>query len=222
MTVDEAEWVEEYRRGFHLDYTLWNNALYVVEYIQGQRAIRSKEMAYDKGVIFWHGHGAPGGWSTVLDAQENTPSSIGIQSFPDYYSGYQLGCGPIDFGGNCPIVFAWSCETGQYVSKGWDSGTHTVIYTIPFYGMPEAFFRYGAAVYIGSTMTVGGSPTEVIFFSSLKGALDNGFPVGYLFRLMKTLKCYLDENGALKWDTEFAFEFNYYGDPKYGGWRWQP
>ncbi len=75
--------------------------------------------------------------------------------------------------------------------------------------MPEAFFHYGAAVYMGSTMVMGGSPVDVkdSFFLSLKQYLENGYPIGLLFKDMKIRKM----------DVEFAFEFNYYGDPKYGG-----
>jgi hypothetical protein len=202
MTVDEAELVEEYRRGIHLDYTLWNRAFYVVEYIQGQRAIEIKRVAPNKGVILWYGHGLPGGWGCVLDAQENTTSSIGIQSFHDYYSGKLVNYDPIDFGGSCPIVFAWSCLTGQYDN---------------LYGMPEAFFHYGAAVYIGSTMETIGSPKYTIFFPSLKRYLDGGCSIGLLFRDMR-LEIYEREYAERPIDVmKLLAKFNYYGDPKYGG-----
>jgi hypothetical protein len=202
MTIEEAEWVEEYRRGIHLDYTLWNNAPYVIEYIQGQRAIEIKRVAPNKGVILWYGHGLPGGWGCVLDAGENTPASIGFQSFHNYSSGELLGYGPIDFGRSCPIVFAWSCETGRYNN---------------LYGMPEAFFHYGAAVYIGSTMETGGSPVYTIFFSSLKRYLDGGCSIGLLFRDMR-LEIYEREYVERPIVViKFLAMFNYYGDPKYGG-----
>jgi hypothetical protein len=170
-----------------------------------ERAIAIKNRASDKSLIFWFGHGLVGGgsWASVLDAREGSSCSIGIQRENEQVVG-----NPIDFGRSCPIVFAWSCETGRYVRKSWNPTTHE-IWANSLYGMPEAFFHYGAAVYIGSTMVMGGSPTEVkeSFFLSLKQYLENGYPIGLLFKDMKIGKM----------DVEFAFEVNYYGDPKYGG-----
>jgi len=202
VTIEEAEWVEEYRRGIHLDYTLWNDAPYVVEYIQAQRAIEIKRVAPNKGVILWYGHGAPGGWGCVLEARERSVASIGLQSYRNYASGELLGYGPIDFGRSCPIVFAWSCETGRYDN---------------LYGMPEAFFHYGAAVYMGGTMTMIGSPVFTIFFPSLKRYLENGYSIGLLFRDMR-LEIYEREYSQHP-DVVMRFLalYNYYGDPKYGG-----
>jgi len=187
-------------QGFNVD------IVYTGDYSNSaQRAIAIKNYALDKSLIFWFGHGLAGGgsWASVLDAWEGSSCSIGVQR----ENGRVVG-NPIDFGRSCPIVFAWSCETGRYVRKRWDSTTHA-IWDSPLYGMPEAFFHYGAAVYMGSTMVMGGSPVDVkdSFFLSLKQYLENGYPIGLLFKDMKIRKM----------DVEFAFEFNYYGDPKYGG-----
>jgi len=187
-------------QGFNVDIVYTGNYSNLAE-----RAIAIKNRASDKSLIFWFGHGLAGGgsWASVLDAGEGSLCSIGIQK----ENGQVVG-NPIDFGRNCPIIFAWSCETGRYVRKSWNPTTHE-IWDSSLQGMPEAFFHYGAAVYIGSTMTMGGSPVDVkeSFFLSLKRYLENGYPIGLLFKDMKIRKM----------DVEFAFEVNYYGDPKYGG-----
>lgn len=217
ISVEDAELLEETRReGFHLDYedTLWNYNSYAVQYVQAQRAIAIKRTALNKGIIFWHGHGGSGSWACVLEAENGTTASIEVQKYLDYGGSSLLYYTPIDFGRSSPVIFAWSCETGRYVSKSINLATYDIS-TSPLYGMPEAFFRHGAAVYIGSTMTMGGSPTEssFIFFSHLKYYLDNGRTVGLLFKDMKNAKITFEG----EWDVEFAFEVNYYGDPKYGG-----
>ncbi|MEM2990918.1 MAG: C25 family cysteine peptidase, partial [Halobacteria archaeon] len=221
ISIEEAEQLEANRRGgFYLRYrdTLWNFNHYENKYELTQRAIAIKEKTLNKGVILWYGHGLAGGaaWADVLDSGENVPASIGLQLYTDYDGIGELSYVPIDFGRNCPIIFAWSCETGRYVKKLIPQPPS--ISTLPLYGMPEAFFHHGAAVYIGSTMTMGGSPTEesFIFFSRLKEYLESGRSIGLLFKDMKIAKHYY-ENRILKWDVEFAFEVNYYGDPKYGG-----
>ncbi|MEM3090199.1 MAG: CARDB domain-containing protein [Candidatus Bathyarchaeia archaeon] len=219
ISVEDAELLEETRRdGLHLDYenTLWNYNSYAAQYVQAQRAIAIKRTASNKGLIFWYGHGSAGGgsWACVLEAKNGTAASIEVQKYLDYGGSPQLYYIPIDFGRSCPVIFAWSCETGRYVDKRYNPATYDIA-TFPLYGMPEAFFRHGAAVYIGSTMTMGGSPTEAsfIFFSHLKYYLDNGRTIGLLFKDMKNAKITSEGN----WDVEFAFEVNYYGDPKYGG-----
>jgi hypothetical protein len=83
--------------------------------------------------------------------------------------------------------------------------------------MPEAFFHYGAAVYMGGTMTMIGSPVFTIFFPSLKRYLENGYSIGLLFRDMR-LEIYEREYSQHP-DVVMRFLalYNYYGDPKYGG-----
>lgn len=98
-----------------------------------------------------------------------------------------------------PVVFALSCLTGNYEGAG-DNG------------FAETFLAQGAGVYIGSTEVSASSSNEAAgpaFFSRW----DTSASVGEAFRDYRRTCA---SSGDSMW-RYWAMEYNYYGDPKFGG-----
>jgi len=146
---------------------------------------RVKFNAPDKDIIFFVGHGDPGGWCAVLDDWGGTSTPIT----------------PINFGSSHPVVLAFTCLSGDY-NCVLDDGRNPSI--------AKAFFKNHAAVYIGST--------EV----SCTG--DNEATMSELFWRYWTRDTRigdahfeLRENRIGAGWIYYVYEYNLYGDPKFGG-----
>jgi hypothetical protein len=97
-----------------------------------------------------------------------------------------------------PVVFAFSCLTGNYEGAG-DNG------------LAETFLSRGAGVYIGATEvspTTENSAAGPAFFT----AWTPGDPVGKAFGNFRRSRAATGDDGWRFW----ALEYNYYGDPKFG------
>lgn len=104
---------------------------------------------------------------------------------------------PINFGSCRPVVLGWSCLTGNYNDD-------------PGRNIARAFLRNGAAVYIGAT--------EVSSTGENEDATNEAFWRGWAMDsrigdALFDLKSRKMERGYLG----FVYEYNLYGDPKFGG-----
>lgn len=107
---------------------------------------------------------------------------------------------PILFGNSRPIVIALACQSGYYKQLCW--GVQKV-------SIARAFLRNGAAVYIGSTeVSECGINSEVI---------EDRF-WGYWTKNSRIGDAWFDlKNDVIRDGNRFfAYEYNLYGDPKYG------
>ena len=124
----------------------------------------------------------------------------------------------IDFGTARPVVLAWSCLTGSYE----DHRANWQIVTPPglpgcFYdggddNIAEAFFKRGAAVYIGATEVSPGSQNV-----EAAKAFENSYwwPNVTVGRALTDLKWRKWDDSDSGWQL-WVYEYNLYGDPKYG------
>ena len=102
--------------------------------------------------------------------------------------------GSVSFGTAHPVVLAASCLTGDYVNGG----------------LAEAFFDQGTGAYIGSTEVSPMSVNKVCGRDLVNGSLTSASAGRALFDLERSYW------GFGKWYRFWAYEYNYYGDPKYG------
>lgn len=98
-----------------------------------------------------------------------------------------------------PLVFAFSCNTGCYEG-------------VPDDGFAEKFFKQGAAVYIGAT-TLSSGPHDEVASPGFFSAWECGQTAGAAFAAYRRGRAADDDAVWRFW----ALEFNYYGDPKFGG-----
>jgi hypothetical protein len=109
---------------------------------------------------------------------------------------------PMSFGGTNPIVVASSCNTGLYNEH--DAEGRPVC-------IADGFLRNGAAAYLGST--------EVMWYSGeMENLVNEQFwqfwsGTSRIGDVVYSLKRHVLNLG----DREFAYKFNLYGDPKFGG-----
>jgi hypothetical protein len=142
----------------------------------------------DKDIIFFFGHGASDSWGSVLD--DWVTSDCPIE--------------PITFGRSRPIVIAMSCLTGDYEHISSDHGASNIA---------RAFMRNNAAAYLGSTELSAVSTNDEVtgekfweYWSSTSRIGDTIFD----------LKTWAIEQNEDIWRL-VAYEYNLYGDPKFGG-----
>ncbi|MBN2394333.1 MAG: DNRLRE domain-containing protein [Anaerolineae bacterium] len=112
--------------------------------------------------------------------------------------GFHTGHIPgFDFNGYHPFVFGLACSTGDYRNS---------------YSMPEAWLRYGAALYIGavstSDRTQNGSAGRAFFN---RWGDDSSLTIGYAFTDMAR-DHWGDDSEWRKW----IWQYHMFGDPKFG------
>jgi hypothetical protein len=105
----------------------------------------------------------------------------------------------IDFGRSCPIVVAFSCLTGNYEDE-------------PGMSIARAFLRNGAAVYIGSTEVSSSGAAEESTRETFWRSWTRSSRIGDAFFDFRDRK--MCEGGGWRY---FVYEYNLYGDPKFGG-----
>ena len=112
------------------------------------------------------------------------------------------GADPVDFEDAKPFAFACCCQAGQYEDDSEDSADSDNI--------AEAFLQHGAASYIGSTENSfrGQNNSSAKWFYN--HWVNSSDPVGETFRALKV------HLGGFQGDY-WSYEYNLYGDPKYGG-----
>ena len=190
ITKAQAEEVQATRRGVPGTYTT-----YAVQCDAGNaHGLDTKAGARDKDVIFWGGHGGPGGWAWVLDDFAGACGAANSMVI-------DLATNPLRFGMGTPVVFAASCLTGNYMAEPGRSGA-------------RAFTRNGAAVYLGSTEVTPCGPQQnftLAFFRThwTSGTTSTGEGLARLRNATILL-------GDVWW-RYMDYEFNHYGDPKFAG-----
>lgn len=97
-----------------------------------------------------------------------------------------------------PLVFAFSCLTGDYEGRGGD-------------GIAEKFFDRGAGAYIGATEVSSSGENPVAATAFYDGWAPGDTP-GKAFRDYRRGRASTGDN----WWRYWALEYNYYGDPKLG------
>jgi hypothetical protein len=185
----EAERIEEARRGG--DYGSYDTSYGDGDAAEAARCRDFKTLTPNKDIIFFTGHGDPGGWCGGFANWTVAPSSVSGLSF-DRAS---------------PIILAVSCSTGNYDAAISETD-------LPC-GIAEAFLAHGTAVYIGSTEK---SPADAahgeeygkIFF---RDYWRSDRPIGEVFTEFERNKMMTSD----EWWHFVVNEFNLYGDPKFGG-----
>lgn len=131
----------------------------------------------DISIMVVAGHGNPWG-----------ASPVGV-SYKDYFNFT-----------NYPIVFAYSCLAGQYLS------TSDLTFS-------DALFAKGAAAFVGSTEVSEcgiNHRTEIIFFQS-------EWDIGSEYPAVALRDYKRDIWGGDVYQSLWVLEYNFYGDPKFGG-----
>ncbi len=190
ITRAQAEDVQATRRGVAGTYTT-----YAVQCDAGNaHGLDTKAGARDKDVIFWGGHGGPGGWGWVLDDFAGGCGAANNMVI-------DLAANPLRFGMGTPVVFAASCLTGNYMAEPGRSGA-------------RAFTRNGAAVYLGSTEVTPCGPQQnftLAFFRTHWTSSTTTTGEGLAGLRNATILL-----GDVWW-RYMDYEFNHYGDPKFVG-----
>lgn len=106
---------------------------------------------------------------------------------------------PINFGRTRPIVIAFSCLTGNYKDTPGES-------------IARAFLRNGAAVYIGSTEVSSSGAAEESTREVFWRSWTRYSRIGDAFSDFRDRN--MRAGGGWRY---FAYEYNLYGDPKFGG-----
>ncbi|MDD4924115.1 MAG: C25 family cysteine peptidase [Dehalococcoidales bacterium] len=193
ITVEEALEIH-YNSGLMGDYTIYDTICDAGD----ARGEDVKNNAYGKNIIYWFGHGGPGGWAWVLD------DFIGSCGSTDLYIGgeYNSTITPINFGNSCPVVFAASCLTGAYDRQAGRS-------------IARAFLRYGAGIYIGNVEVQGLGACQEMPLAFFRNFWNSRYV--YPAEALKDLKYQLVRTSYARrsWDI---YEMNLYGDPKFGAW----
>jgi hypothetical protein len=151
-----------------------------------------REAAEGKDLIFFYGHGDPGGWCAALT------DWIGSGSEVD----------PIDFGGRNPIIGAFACDTGNYRQGPQEEGD-IVVNNNP--SISERLLQNGAAVYMGATVPALYAHMNELITTKFWYYWSGTSSIGDILRSLKVNVLSLDDS----WNT-FAYYYNLYGDPKYG------
>jgi hypothetical protein len=100
-----------------------------------------------------------------------------------------------------PIVFAIACLTGDY-----ESSSNSIA---------EDWFNAGAAVYIGSTENSPGNVNPEAGEEFAEQWYKNRY-IGDVFTRTKRI-LFSPRNSLNDWENYWCYEFNLYGDPKFGG-----
>jgi hypothetical protein len=155
------------------------------------RLAEFRNQAPDKDVIFWRDHGSVNCWSHTICEWDF----------------------PVNFGTSKPFAFASACSTGNFEDAGDDD-----------YCVGEAFLDDGTGVYIGATERSARSANNeagIIYFDRWVGSSDS---MGQVFKDTKrelVSSSPFDDASGYSGDAGrlWIFEYNLYGDPKYG---WEP
>ncbi|MFO7742638.1 MAG: DNRLRE domain-containing protein [Anaerolineae bacterium] len=148
----------------------------------------------DKDVILYQGHGGPDSWGPLETAH--------LQSTTQ----------PISFGSTNPVVLGWACLTGSYENHVANRDpAHQCTFDGGDDNLAEAFLERGAAVYIGSTEVseIGNNRAgaKALFQKFWKA----GTTIGNAFTKVKQ-----DRWSSSGYAQLWVYEYNLYGDPKYG------
>ncbi len=157
------------------------------------RSAAIKGGAAGKDLVFFCGHGDPGGWCGALTDWIGSGSEIE----------------PIDFGGKNPIVAAFSCYTGYYQQPPQTDPRGTVLNPNP--SISEKFLKNGAAVYMGATVPMLYSIMDELMREKFWNHWSSTASIGDILVSLKT-----EVFGLEDWWQPFNYYFNLYGDPKYG------
>jgi len=143
-----------------------------------------KSRTSGKDILMFYGHGGPGSWACVLD--DWTVSFCPLQ--------------PISFGSSRPVVLAWSCMTGDYMSE-------------PGKNIARGFLRNGAGAYVGATEVSSTGKNERVAASVFWEEFERTGTIGDAMWRIQTRLTRTRDPGWL----DFVHEYNLYGDPKFGG-----
>ncbi|NOZ28117.1 MAG: hypothetical protein GXP39_08715 [Chloroflexi bacterium] len=144
----------------------------------------------NKDVIFWSGHGNINKWSDGINS--HLPSNHPYSVFP------------LDFNKHTPFVLAMSCLTGNY-----DAGY------LEEKNIAESFLASGAAIYIGSTQESYGYENREAA-KKLYRDWRASESVGEAFTKLER-DAWISGGKNVKSDWWFwVWEYNLYGDPKFG------
>lgn len=159
-----------------------------------QRVPQFRSNTSGKDVVLYQGHGGPDSWGPL--------NTTNLQSTTQ----------PISFGSTNPVVLGWACLTGSYESHvaNWDP-TLGCTFDGGDDNLAEAFFDRGAAVYIGSTEVSAISHNRAAAKALFEKFWKAGVTIGNAFTHLKRDRWSSGSTAQL-----WVYEYNLYGDPKYG------
>jgi len=161
-----------------------------------QRVTQFRNNTSGKDVVLYQGHGSPDSWGDLgtddlLGDATTTPPTPGVS-----------------FGSANPVVFGWACLTGSYEDHvanapcSFDGGDSNIA---------EAFLDRGAAVYIGATEVSPINDNRAAAKAFFQSWWKPNTTVGKAFTDLKR-----DRWSSSGYTQLWEYEYNLYGDPKYG------
>ncbi len=184
-----------------------NQALRIAERIQNERENRGSDFGYTytyfDNVVLVLQHRAEdikalmAGKDIIVFQGHGGPNSWACVL--DDWTDTHCPVEPLSFGLSCPIVIAFSCLTANYLDVAGQC-------------IARAFLRNGAAVYIGSTEVSSTADNEDLMEWMFWQGWSRTTSIG---DTLYDLRCRIVFESV--WWKYLAYEYNLYGDPKFGG-----
>jgi hypothetical protein len=192
-SVDEIE--KEIKSEFKVTKQHWKDIT------ASERVTQFRNNTSGKDVVLHQGHGLPDEWWDDLHTSDVLGNATTVPPTPG-----------VSFGSTNPVVFGWACLTGSYENH---VANHVATLTCTHNGgddnLAEAFFDQGAAVYIGATeispINQNRAAAKAMFEKWWKPNVTVGKALTDLKRDMWSGNAFVQL---------FEYEYNLYGDPKYG------
>lgn len=184
----------------------WSVAkLHFSQLAAGQEEAQFRNNTSGRDLVVFAGHGSPDTWCAI-DTDEVTGNPWAVPPIP-----------APSFGTTNPVVLAWSCLTGSYE----DHTANAQVLPPPSFGnctydggddnIAEAFLDRGAAVYIGAAEVSPSTQNGEAGKAFLEKWWGPNTTVGKALTDLKRDRW--SSNGF--WQL-WVYEYNLYGDPKYG------
>jgi len=177
--------------------------------IEDEKLQEFMDNAKDKDVIAYRDHGGPDGWGYNYELWSDHIVTDSFGNPVTDFSGNPVRATdfPVDLGNTNPLILSLCCLTGCYEDHHNPTNTD-------YHGgddnFAEAFFDSGAAVFIGATeISFGSYNTEIgkWFFNHW----DDDEDIGTVFTQIER-----DKWNKGNWWIYWIYEYNLYGDPKFG------
>jgi len=140
-----------------------------------------------KDIIYYNGHGGPGGWGHVLD---------------------EMSVQYLNFNGVRPCIFSFACSTGYYEPAEGETGA------MADFSLGEAFFIHDAGLFIGATHMSNTGFNSVNGLSFFRNFWRPEKEIGATYRDFERYLWSQYHQNHYHW--RFVLGYNIYGDPRFG------